>query len=214
METKILKGNTLQEKVLSEVKNEILKLSKRYIKVPVIVLIVLCCLNSLNAQDTIQMIKIYRTWVSLNREPFKIKGVLYEIKDSSILVSSSVVIQDYSTNRFKIVKLNINNIETIKTRRKNSIGKGVLIGAVSGFVVGGLIGLIDGDDPPCPTDSWFCMRFTAEEKALMAGVPLAVGGAVIGALIGSIKVKIPINGSINNYNRNKNKLKKYSINKK
>ena len=82
METKILKGNTLQEKILCDIKNEILRFIKRYIKVPVIVLIVLCCLNSLNAQDIIQKIEIQRTWVSLNSEPFKIKGVLYEIKDS------------------------------------------------------------------------------------------------------------------------------------
>ncbi|MCK4407749.1 MAG: hypothetical protein KAV44_08750 [Bacteroidales bacterium] len=214
METKILKGNTLQEKILSDIKNEILNLIKRYNKVPVIALIVLCCLNSLNAQDTFQKIKIYRTWVSLNSEPFKIKGVLYEVKDSSILVSRSVVIQDYSTDSFEIAKLNINNIETIKTRRKNSIGKGVLIGAVSGLVVGVLIGLIDGDDPPCPSGSWICLRYTAGQKALMAGVPLAVSGAGIGALIGSIKVKIPINGNINNYNRNKNKLRKYTIKEK
>ncbi len=175
----------------------------------VFALIVLCCINSLNAQDTIQKIKIYRTWVSLNSEPFKIKGVLYEIKDSSILVSSSVVIQDYSTDKFEIVKLHINNIETIKTRRKNNIGRGVLIGAITGFAVGCFIGLIDGDDPP----NTF-LGMTAEEKALFAGVPLAVGGAGIGALIGSIKVKIPINGSINSYNRNKNKLGEYPIKKK
>lgn len=180
----------------------------------IIALILLCCLNSLNAQDTIQKIKIYRTWVSLNSEPFKIKGVLYEIKDSSILVSSSVVIQDYSIDRFEVANLHINNIETIKTRRKNNIGKGVLIGAVSGFVLGGLIGLISGDDPPCTSGSLICFRFTAEEKALGTGVPLAVGGAGIGSLIGSIKVKIPINGSINSYNRNKNKLREYSIKKK
>jgi hypothetical protein len=52
------------------------------------------------------------------------------------------------------------------------------------------------------------------EKALISGVPLAVGGAGIGALIGSIKIKIPINGSINSYNRNKNKLGEYPIKKK
>jgi len=180
----------------------------------VIALILLCCLNSLNAQDTIQKIKIYRTWVSLNSEPFKIKGVLYEVKYSSILVSSSIVIQDYSTDRFEMVELHINNIETIKTRRNNNIGRGVLIGAITGFAVGGLIGLLSGDDPPCPPGSYFCIRFTAEEKALGAGVSLAVSGAGIGALIGSIKVKIPINGSSNSYNRNKNKLRKYSIKKK
>lgn len=177
--------------------------------VNVIALIVLCSLNSLNAQDTIQKIKIYRTWVSLNSEPFKIKGVLYEIKDSSILVSSSVVIQDYSTDKFEIVKLHINNINTIKTRRNNNIGRGILIGALTGFAVGGLTGLVSGDDPP---DSFW--PWTAGEKAIIIGSSLAVCGAGIGGGIGLIKVRIPINGSINSYNRNKNKLVEYPIKKK
>ena len=174
---------------------------------------VLCYLNSLNAQDTIRKNKIYRTWISLNSEPFNTKGVLYELRDSSILVSSSLVIQDYSTDRFETEQLYINNIETIKTRRKNRVWKGVLIGAVSGFAVGGLIGLISGNDPPCDPHSIICIRFTAGEKALIAGIPLSVGGAGIGALIGSIKVQIPINGNINDYNKNKNKLREYTFNR-
>jgi len=177
----------------------------------VIALIALCCLNSLSAQEPTQEIKIYRTWVSLNSEPFKIEGVLYEIKDSSILVSSSLVIQDYYKDRFEVTNLHINNIETIKTRRKNSIGTGALIGAAAGFAVGGLIGLASGDDPPCPQYSWFCFRFTAQEKALGAGALLAVPGTVIGAVFGSVKVTIPINGSMDRYNRNKNTLREYSI---
>jgi hypothetical protein len=179
----------------------------------VIALIVLCCLNSLNAQDTIQRIKIYRTWISLNSEPFNIKGVLYEIKDSSILVSSSVKINDYSTNKFEIVKLNITNIETIRTRRNNNIGRGILIGTITGFAVGSLIGFISGDDPPCD-GGWYCFSLSAGEKALGLGFPLAVVGSVIGASIGSIKVRIPINGSIDSYNSSKNKLRKHSIKKK
>lgn len=84
-----------------------------------------------------------------------------------------------------------------------------MIGTLSGFVVGGAIGLISGADPP---DSFF--RFTAGENAILNGILLAFVGADIGGVIGSFKVKIPINGSINNYNRNKNRLRGYSVNKK
>jgi len=175
----------------------------------IIALMVLCCLNSLNAQDTIHKNKIYRTWVSLNREPFKFKGVLYEVSDSSILVSRSIVIKKNTIDRSEMVNFNISNIETIRTRKNNNIGKGILIGTLSGFVVGGAIGLISGADPP---DSFF--RFTAGENAILNGILLAYVGADIGGVIGSFKVKIPINGSINNYNRNKNRLRGYSVNKK
>ena len=185
--------------------------------IKVISLIALCCLNSLSAQEPTQKIKIYRTWVSLNSEPFKIKGALYEVKDSSILVSSSVVIQDYYIDRFEVTNLHINNIETIKTRRNNSVGIGVLIGAITGFAVGGLIGLIDGDDPPCSSSQGIifsrCSSSTAEEKALSYGVGLAYPGAVVGAVVGSITVTIPINGSIQSYNSNKDILREYSIKK-
>lgn len=177
----------------------------------VIAITVLCFLNSVDAQNTIQKNKIYRTWITLNSKPFKTTGVLYEIKDSSILVSNSLVIQDYSTDRFGTFKLHINDIETIKIRRKKRVGTGVLLGAITGFCVGGIIGLIDGDDPPCRS---FCvLRFTAGQKALMAGIPLSIVGAVAGAIIGSVKIKIPINGSMDNYHKYKKRLKKYSFKK-
>jgi len=72
----------------------------------VIAITALCFLNSVHAQDTIQKNKIYRTWIELNREPFKTKGALYELKDSSILVSNSLVIQDYSTDRSEYMTKN------------------------------------------------------------------------------------------------------------
>jgi len=158
------------------------------------VLLVLCCLNALNAQDTIQRNKIYKTWVSLNSEPLKVKGFLFDIKDSSIIVSNSFVIKDFSTEKYRITELYYNNIETIKTRRNNNIGRKILIGTLTGFAVGGLIGLVSGDDPPDTFWPW-----TAGEKAIIYGSSLAVCGAGIGGGIGIIKVKIPINGSINNF---------------
>ena len=104
--------------------------------------------------------------------------------------------------------MHYNNIETIKTRRNNNIGRGILIGTLTGFVCGGLLGLVSGDDPPDNLWPW-----TAEEKAIIFGSSLAVCGAGIGGGIGLIKVTIPINGSINNYNRSKIRLQDYSIKK-
>lgn len=175
----------------------------------VIALIVICCLNPLSAQDTIQMNKIYRTWVSLNSEPFEIEGVLFKIKDTSILVSNSVVIKDYSQNKFEVVNLFVTDIKTIKTRGKNNIRKGFLIGAISGFVMGGTLGLAQGDEPR--GDTWF--GISAEMRAISYGVTGALVGSLIGAYVGSAKVVIPINGNINNYNRNKDELREYSLKK-
>lgn len=155
------------------------------------------------------MNKIYRTWVSLNSEPFEIEGVLFKIKDTSILVSNSVVIKDYSQNKFEVVNLFVTDIETIKTRGKNNIRKGFLIGAISGFVMGGTLGLAQGDEPR--GDTWF--GISAEMRAISYGVTGALVGSLIGAYVGSAKVVIPINGNINNYNRNKDELREYSLKK-
>ena len=162
----------------------------------VIAIIALCFLNSVNAQDTIQKNKIYRTWITVNSELLKPKGVLYEIKDSSILVSNSVLIQDYYSERFDTFKLHFNDIETVKIRKKNSIGNGILIGAFTGIAIGGLIGLMSEDDPPCSQGSWICFRFTAGEKALLAGIPFSIGGACVppDACRGPFRCATPVPG--------------------
>jgi hypothetical protein len=182
-------------------KNSIMK------SINVIALIALSCLNSLSAQEPTQKIKIYRTWVSLNSEPFKIKGVLYELKDSSIVVSSSLVIQDYRDLKLDVKDLNIHYIETIKIRRHNSIRRGALIGVATGFVLGGIIG--SSLEEPCKPGE-LCFPYYA--SGVYGSIGMA-GGAAIGAVIGSFKLTIPINGSINSYNRHENKLREYSIKK-
>lgn len=149
--------------------------------------------------------KRYRTWMTLNREPFKSKGMLYQSKESSILISPMVKNKQQISDK-SLVEFQISNIETIKLRKNKRIGKGILTGAITGFVTGALIGIVDGDDP---SGTWFAL--SAEEKAIIAGVPLAVCGAGIGALIGSIKIKIPINGSSEKYRKNKTDLRRYSV---
>lgn len=149
--------------------------------------------------------KMYKTWLTLKSEPFKSKGILYQSKESSILIAPMVKNRQLISDKY-IVDFQISNIETIKLRRNNKIGKGILVGAITGLVTGGLIGLIDGDDPP---GTWFA--FSAEEKATIGGVYLAVCGAGIGAIIGSIKIKIPINGSSEKYRKNKISLRGYSV---
>ncbi len=154
------------------------------------------------AQESSTRLKIYRTWVSLNREPFKIEGSLYQINDSSIVVSSSFKRQDYAENKYEIVEKHIDDIETIKTRRYRSIEAGAWLGAFTGFTVGFVTGVSTAE-----------YSYLDElQVGLILGIPSAVAGAALGAIGGSFKRKIPIHGSIDYYNRSKNKLREYSIN--
>ena len=152
----------------------------------------------------------YKTWLTLNSEPFKSKGILYQSKASSILIAPFEKNKQQISDK-TLIEFQIRNIEKIKLRKTKKVGKGILIGAVTGLVTGALIGIIDGDDPPCSSGSWICFRYSAEEKAVMTGVPLAVFGAGVGALIGSIKIKIPINGNSEKYRKNKTDLRRYSV---
>ena len=186
-----------------------------YMKRPVLIIVIFLCFHFLlYAQgDSIKLWlssdtgrkMIYKTWISFNNGQNTKKGVLFEVNDSAVLVSNSLLKKDYSLGKYNITKFSFNNIDHIKIRMKNSVRRGSLIGFVTGFVVGGLTGLISGDDP-----SGF-LSFSAKEKALLYGFSMAVGGTGLGELIGSIKIKIPINGSMDKFNRNKSRLKKYTI---
>ena len=167
-----------------------------------ITVLIFYSLNLINAQEPLI---IYRTWVKLNIAPYKHEGALYQIKDSSIIVSNSLVVQDYSLNRFELTNLAVTNIETIYARRNNSIGRGALQGALAGLAIGVITGFLSGDDPPG------FMSYTAKEKAQGYGIVFSTLGLGIGALVGSMKISIPIGGSIHNYEQNKILLKEYSI---
>jgi hypothetical protein len=174
-----------------------------------IALMALCCLNSLCAQQPKEKMKINRTWISLNSAPFKVEGVLYEVKDSSILVSYSRQVSDYSAKNFQVTNLNFINIREIQIRSENSIRNGIFIGAAAGLAIGFSLGMILGDDKSVSLAGPF--GFSAGQKAIFYGVSFGFIGGVIGGSIGSIKLKIPIHGSMNNFNANKNKLRNYSF---
>ena len=162
----------------------------------------------INAQDTTKKtIEITKTWISLNNSPDKIKGVLYDLKDSSILVSNSYKVQDYYSDKIETVELHIKNIETIKVRKKNNILIGAGIGAIVGLTATAIV--VSGNRNKRSSLLWDKNSFKELDAALIVGVGL--GAAGIGALIGSIKIKIPINGSMNNYKENHDKLRKKAV---
>ena len=174
--------------------------------IALLTLLVLGSALSIFAQDTSVIQKPYRTWFSLNNQPTKAKGVLFEIQDSTISVAKIDMIKHYPVEEIEAANYNVSNIEIIKVRKNNNIGKGILIGTITGIAAGSIIGLISGDDPP---DTFLAL--TAGEKALILGTPLAFGGAAIGGFVGAIKISIPINGSPDLFNQNKKDLINYSL---
>jgi len=107
------------------------------------------------------------------------EGSLISVNDSSVVIKpfenqSSLDYNKDSTERYSYME--INSITIInESKVLSGMGTGFLVGA--GFGV--LIGLIDGDD----TEGFF--QLSAEQKALMLGLPLGVIGTLIGGAVGA-----------------------------
>jgi hypothetical protein len=161
----------------------------------------------MNAQYTIKRNMFYTAKVNLISDPYssQYKGALYQVNDSSIMISSSRRLKDYYVgySNFSVSEIEIIDIEAIKTLSKTRIRNGALIGAASGLFIGILMGLLSEPN----------IIYTNEDMALMGGIGMIPIGALTGGMIGSIGINISINGSMDNFNRNKAKLIKYSLKK-
>ena len=154
---------------------------------------------SLSSQTTKKVKKEnYKVTVTKMDRSSKAKGYLTEIADSAVIVTNLITSDSHI--------INVNVMDEIKFKRKGGLGRGILYGALVGMATGALLGFASGDDP-----SGF-ISFSAEAKALGAGLALSIPGAIIGGIIGyNAKIKIPIKGSQQAYDRQKEKLKKYQL---
>jgi len=160
------------------------------------------------AQDSLSMKRIKPSfWVDLYANDKKVMTKLYEVKDSSLVISKTSRLVDYQIGNFEPTELNIRQIKSIKYWNSNNIFVGMVSGAIAGIVVGALIGKSEEDSP----DSWLFSGRSAESKALEDIVGGALIGAGAGALAGLIRISIPLNGSYANYSKYKSKLEERSV---
>ena len=110
-----------------------------------------------------------------------VEGELLSVRDSSLVISTKPA---YDKSEIPppvsaITVIATREIEKVTIRADyhilDGMGKGFLIGAAGGAVVG----LLSGDDPPG------FLSLTAGDKALVLGITLGTGGVVIGAIIGA-----------------------------
>ncbi len=162
----------------------------------------------LYAQKSKSQNKVYKVWVSKVDNSKMSKGILYEVNDESLTIIDRNSIE---------ISVDASNIGLIKIRKKGKIGNGVLIGALTGFATGGIIGLVSGDEPDKTVDGgWLFGTYTvkgeqASDKALLYGVSLAFVGGGAGAILASKKNIISINGDINNNKNILDILKSYTM---
>lgn len=68
--------------------------------------------------------KLHKVWVSLDSKSSDVTGILYEIKDSSILVSNSYYRKNYIENKYNTQDFQINDIKKIKVLESNNYLEG------------------------------------------------------------------------------------------
>lgn len=123
----------------------------------------------------------YRIWVyrkeGNNGNPTQ--GYLYEVKDSSILVSSSNPIKKKLVLASSIREFQIYDIDKIKLRRIGNVGRGALVGVLLGAI------------PAIASSKSLAFGFVI----IIISLPIAA----LGVNIGSAKKSYEINGSIEQY---------------
>jgi hypothetical protein len=162
-------------------------------------------MNSMNAQDAVTRNMIYKTTVRILSDPsFTCYGALYEVNDSSILISSRRL-KDYNSGNVETLRFPVGDLKLIHTRKTGNGGKGAWIGAVSGVALGTLYGVLSGGNAVLTRGE---ATVVGAAFGFVVGVPT---GFIVGRIAGH--KRIPINGSMDEFNLNKEKLKGYSIKK-
>lgn len=147
------------------------------------------------AQDLPQKkVKPYDTWIKNTDNNTIVKGILFDVQDSSIRI----------THQYKsgFVNYHFRDIDQVKIRRKNSVLKGALIGGGIGLIIPFVA------NPGSGSDSDFTPLLNAA-----LSVPFTIFGAALGAGIGSLKITIPISGNRDSFEAYKSKLNYFAANK-
>jgi uncharacterized protein (TIGR02145 family) len=187
---------------MSILKNEIMN---RLILILVVFIVQLPGVHAQNALPVPK--KLYKTWINLLDTKQTQKGVFYETRDSSIILSDSYVKTDYLDGRYNLIKFDVSNISNISLRNQNAIGTGVLIGALSGVGLGALIGLTSTNTADDPNAS---AGLTAA-STIVSSVFMGSIGAIIGVAFGTIKTHVHVHGSQQQFEKHRDRLDSRSV---
>lgn len=161
-------------------------------------LLIVCGFNVIHSPNNPEKLKIYRVRIKFIDESKPLTGVLYQIKDSSIIVSTSLQKEDYITNNFKKSEILIKDIKIIRARRKNYFIRSTIKGFAGGVIVT-LVAIIGREDPWLGDSGVFIL-------ASFTGVGI---GSLVGFFTG--RYGILINGDIKKFNLYRAKFEKRSI---
>ena len=121
------------------------------------------------------------------------RGYLAAMADSGIVMLKTPVVFDHALASSTSNVIPYQNISEVTFKRKGSVGRGFLIGTISGIVLGGITGYITYKKPDCK-DALVCWDFGPGTDAAAGASLGAVSGAIIGGIIGAVAKKTFIIG--------------------
>ena len=143
----------------------------------------------------------------------KIKGVIHNVEKDRIIIIPNFTKYAYRKKlEQKSFYFSPEQIHTIEFNEKGKLGKGAVVGAVIGFTLGGMIGVIGKNS----IDIRYLGAFHEETKKLI--LPSAFLGGIFGAMIGAASSKKPepskfflINQNLEIYSNRLQELKLYTL---
>ncbi|MEK7257787.1 MAG: hypothetical protein AAB316_23720 [Bacteroidota bacterium] len=159
-------------------------------------------------------------WVTPLSNPLETKGLLHHLDDTTLMVRKKTgwLEAGGKVNPEEVKVFPYENIHLIKVRKRNQIRQFAIWGAVGGFAIGFVGGLLFANDsPPCKplVDGGGCDASLHSprnklEKSLALGFGMGAGGALTGATFGALRVTYNISGKKDNFNRTIPKLERQS----
>lgn len=172
----------------------------RAIKLSMLVLS-FCVFNSFPQEEITLNRKLYETRVLMSIEPGRLNGILYEVKDSSILISDARTRNQYLSGNFNVTEIEFRNLDYLHIRSQNSRKKGAWIG-------GGITAAL----------SIVAIHYTYKDVPevrnifLLVGVPsISIAGAGVGLLVGFIPARFPIQGNFENFDWHRSSMQRRSL---
>jgi len=173
-----------------------------------LVLSLILCFQLQAQTDSIVVRKTYSTWIYPVEKSRIKQGALFEVKDSSLLISEKYKKKNFENGKFNVIKVNASSIDIIKLRKKGNVGIGALTGGAAGIVCSIITGLIiNSNYYAAEGDPEGGQEFiTTLTSIMLVGI-----GTGIGIGIGSHKKNILINGRQIQFDDNRSKLTTYSL---
>ncbi len=180
-------------------------------KVILIILLGSVIPNTTFAQNTTinKKVRYYNTWIYQHKDTLLMKGFLYELKDSSIVVLNKFIDRNQEIKPDDLTEIQIKKIEIVKTRNKKGISTGIISGVAGGFGIGLIVGSAVYE--PGNSDSQTLEDIDKGATVFASGILSAALGGGIGAILGTAKSNYKINRNWNDYMINARSMLKKSI---